>query len=56
MTRVIEKTKELEDVQVQLLSGNGSSDLVGLEKNLSLELHDLLLAEESFFKQKSCIS
>ena len=54
--KVAEKRKELADIQVNLLSENGSQNLIESEKTLNLELNDLLLAEESFFKQKSRIS
>ena len=48
--KVAEKRKELADIQVNLLSENGSQNLIESEKTLNLELNDLLLAEESFFK------
>ena len=54
--KVNEKRKELANVQATLLNGNGIHGLVEMERKLSLELNDLLIAEKSFFKQKSCIS
>ena len=50
-SKVVEKRRELEAVQVSLLNAP-TSNLIELEKNISLELNDLLLVEESFFKQK----
>ena len=52
--KVKEKRRELAEVQLQNLS-TPTPGLVELEKILNLELHELLLAEESFFKQKSRI-
>ena len=54
--KVNEKRKELTAVQVSILNTSGNSDLVEREKSLSLELHELMLAEKSFYKQKSRIS
>ena len=54
-TKVGEKMRELASVQMRLLS-SPTEDLAQLEKSLSLELYDLIIAEESFFKQKSRIT
>ena len=50
--RVDDKRRELAAIQVSMLN-TPSPDLVECEKIVSLELNDLLLAEESFFKQKA---
>ena len=50
-SKVVEKRRELEAVQVSLLNAP-TPNLIELEKNISLKLNDLLFAEESFFKQK----
>ena len=44
-----EKRRELAEVQLLNLSAPSTGN-VEIEKSLSLELHKLLLAEESFFK------
>ena len=52
--KVVEKRKELATVQMRVLT-SPTDELVQLEKSLNLELYNLILAEESFFKQKSRI-
>ena len=52
--KVKEKKMELAEVQITNLSNPGENT-VELEKALIKELHELLLVEESFFKQKSMI-
>ncbi|XVE50103.1 hypothetical protein DITRI_Ditri01bG0134600 [Diplodiscus trichospermus] len=47
------KRTELESVQIANLSGQGCSDSLQKEEKLAKELHDLLAAEENFYKQKS---
>ena len=54
--KVTEKKTKLAAMQVSILSSSASLDLIKLEKSFSFELHDLLLVEESFFKQKSRIN
>ena len=51
--KVKAKRSELVEVQLLNLSSYSSANSVGIEMSLSLELHELLLAGESFFKQKS---
>ena len=53
--RVAKKRKELARVQVAMLTASASAELIVLENSLSLEFHDLMIAEERFFKQKSRI-
>ena len=53
--KVAEKRAELHDLQLALQSDPSSATLITDEKRLSVELHDLLLAEERFYKQKSRI-
>ena len=55
-TRVNEKKKELASIQVLILNANVSLELIEKEKIISHELHDLMLAEECYFKQKSRVS
>ena len=54
-TKVGEKRKELASVQMKVLKAP-TEELVKLEKSLTLELYDLIIVEESFFRQKSRIS
>ena len=54
--RVEEKKKELAAVQLSILNSASQPDLMELEKSLTLELYDLLIAEESYFRQKSRIN
>ena len=54
--KVVSKRKELAEVQGIVLSSASTPAVIKLEKDLSLELADLMIAEESFFKQKSRIS
>ena len=53
--KVATKRKELEGIQLALLSFSPNREFIEKEKRLSKELHDLLIAEESFFRQKSKI-
>lgn len=53
--RVEEKRRELADIQTKLFNGFVDAILVELEKSKAAELNDLMLAEESFYKQKSRI-
>ena len=53
--KVREKRKELDFVLKKVLRSS-IEELVKLEKFLTLELYDLIIAEESFFRQKSRIS
>ena len=52
--RVDAKRKELDSIQMSVLS-DPSPNLIELEKILTLELYDLMIAEESFSKQKSIV-
>ena len=52
--RVKAKTIELDRMQEEVLRQPGI-DLVQLEKKLSVELYELIQAEEGFYKQKSGI-
>ena len=52
--KVKAKRVEFAGTQEVILS-NPRAHLVQLEKNLSIELYELMLAEESFYKQKSRI-
>ena len=54
--KVTEKRKELAGIQVLLMNNVNSSELIELEKSVNLELHDLLLAEEWFYKQKARVN
>ena len=40
-------------IQEEILLNNPRVDLIQLERNLTLELYDLRLVKESFYKQKS---
>ena len=55
-TRVNKKRKELDPIQVLVLNANASLEIIEQEMALSLELHTLMQAEESYFKQKSLVS
>ena len=55
-TKVTEKRKELAEVQVAVLQGPNNRSLVKKEKVLQQELHELMKAEESYYKQKSRIN
>ena len=52
--RVDAKRKELVAIQQSILSFPTPS-LIELQRSLTLELYDLMLTEESFYKQKSCV-
>ena len=49
LTKVADKRKDLALVQEKVL-GSPIEELIQLEKTLSLELYDLMLAEECFYK------
>ena len=55
-TKVTEKRKELAEVQVTVLQGPNNRSLVKKEKVLQQELHELMKAEENYYKQKSRIN
>ena len=54
-TKVKVKRDELAGIQGTLLVNLDRNDLVQLERKLTHELYELMVAEESFFKQKSHI-
>ena len=54
-TKVKAKRVELAGIQGTLLVNPDRNDLVQLERKLTHELYELMVAEESFFKQKSRI-
>ena len=49
------KKKELEIIQMLILNTGVGEDQIEKERNISKELHDLMVAEESLFRQKSRI-
>ena len=51
--KVAQKRKELEAIQLSNLSNALGADMIEQESNMAKELHDLMVAEESFFRQKS---
>ncbi|XVE68442.1 hypothetical protein DITRI_Ditri09bG0069100 [Diplodiscus trichospermus] len=52
-SRVANRKKELAEAQMVVLNLSHYSTLIELEKNMSLKLQDLMLAEESFYRQIS---
>ena len=48
--KVIEKRKELADTQILVLNNHLDTNLIEMERKLSLELNALLQAEESYFR------
>ena len=54
--KVAEKRRDLTVIQASLLNAEMTPELIELERATALELQDLLLAEESFFKQKARIN
>ena len=53
--KVKNKKEELASVQKEILSNSSGDELMNVEKRLSKELYDLMVAEEGFYKQKSRI-
>ena len=53
---VTEKRKELTEIQIFVLNSLNNISLIEKEMLLSHELTDLMIAEESYFKQKSRIN
>ena len=51
--RVDAKTKEVASVRLSVLNAPSDHRLIELEISISLELYDLMIAEESYYKQKS---
>ena len=55
--RISDKVKvnrsELESIQISILSNSFNAAMLGEEKRLSNELHDLVAAEGSLYRQKS---
>ena len=51
--KVKDKRAKLDGIQEEILLNNPRVDLIQLERNLTLELYDLRLVKESFYKQKS---
>ena len=49
------KKEELEGIQMTNLSTIDCREMIEKEKNVAEELHELMVAEESFYKQKSRI-
>ena len=49
------KKKELEAIQMLILTTGVGGDQIEKERDMFKELHDLMVAEESFFRQKSRI-
>ena len=54
--KVVEKRKELAGIQLSLLNNEVTPELIKLDKSAFLELHDLMLAEESFYRQKARVN
>lgn len=53
--KVAAKRKELDAAQLAMLSNPPNAEVIDHEKTLSVELHELMRVEESFFRQKSRI-
>ena len=53
--RVKTKREDLEELQKEILNGGTGDGLIERERDLRRELQELMLAEESLFKQKSKI-
>ena len=53
--KVKEKRNELEVVQISNLSNKSSVEMLDKERVLSKELHEMMIQEESFYRQKSRI-
>ena len=48
--KVFEKRRELEAIQLLNLSNTTEASQIEKERNISNELHELMMIEESFFK------
>ena len=53
--KVKEKRKELDALQISILSNSLNTGLIDREKVVTKELHELMKAEESFHRQKSSV-
>ena len=50
--KVKEKRKEMENIQLSIFSNGPNAGLLDQEKDISKELHELMLMEESIYRQK----
>ena len=51
--KVKQKRKELENIQLSIFLNGSNTGLLDQEKDLSKELHELMLVKEIIYKQKS---
>ena len=53
--KVKQKRKELENIQLSIFLNGSNTGLLDQEKDLSKELHELMLVKEIIYRQKSSV-